>query len=194
MILEGLVTSTDASGVARVAPMGAEVDGEISSLVLRPYCRSRTFHNLERARAGVFHLTDDVELIARAAIHRLDVPPPMRPAAAVDGMILEDACRWFAFRVTDIDCATERSRLQCHVVDQGRIRDFTGFNRAKNAVLEASILATRLNLLKPEFVADEFQRLAVLVEKTAGDQERRAFELLQLFLQESLRCDPRDGK
>ena len=34
------------------------------------------------------------------------------------------------------------------MVDQGRLRDFFGFNRAKHAVIEAAILATRLSLLR----------------------------------------------
>ena len=36
------------------------------------------------------------------------------------------------------------------VVDSGRLRDFFGFNRAKHAVIEAAILATRIDFLEPQ--------------------------------------------
>ena len=48
--------------------MGPEVDTPLTGLVLKPYKSSRTYQNLKRTPAGVLHVTDDVELIARAAI------------------------------------------------------------------------------------------------------------------------------
>jgi hypothetical protein len=72
------------------------------------------------------------------------------------------------------------------VVDRGRIRDFFGFNRAKHAVIEAAVLATRLEFLPAEKVRQEFRSLATIVEKTAGQQERRAFQLLDEYVGELL--------
>jgi hypothetical protein len=45
-------------------------------------------------------------------------------------------------------------------------------------VLEAAILATRTHLLPPAQIRDEFARLQVLVDKTAGPREREAMALL----------------
>ena len=58
-------------------------------------------------------------------------------------------------------------------------RPFFGFNRAKHAVLEAAILATRIGILPDDEIRREMERLAIPVEKTAGQQERRAFEFLR---------------
>ena len=56
-------------------------------------------------------------------------------------------------------------------------------------------LATRTAFLPAEQIREEFARLAVLVEKTAGEQERRAFELLSDYvaaeLGEMSRAKPR---
>ena len=57
-------------------------------------------------------------------------------------------------------------------------REFIGFNRARHAVLEAAIYATRLHLLPRAFVESELQRLQVIVDKTAGVQEFEAMALL----------------
>lgn len=191
MILEGLVTSTNPDGTARLAPMGPLVEDDLQRLVLRPYKSSRTYTNLRRTGQGVFHITDDCELLARAAIQRLDPLPPMRPATSIEGMILEDACQWFAFRVLQVDDSADRARLDCEVVERGRIRDFLGFNRARNAVVEASILATRVSMLDESHILSEFARLKTIVEKTAGDRELRAFACLEAYVQEIL--SRRDG-
>jgi hypothetical protein len=92
--------------------------------------------------------------------------------------ILLDACRWYAFRVVCASTECERATLDCAIVDQGHIRDFFGFNRAKHAVVEAAILATRLTILDADQVARQCAQLATIVDKTAGDQERRAFAFL----------------
>jgi len=64
------------------------------------------------------------------------------------------------------------------VVHRGVNREFMGFNRAKHAVLEAAILATRTHLLPADQIRDEYARLQIIVEKTAGPREREAMALL----------------
>ncbi len=183
MILEGVVTTLNADGSVNISPMGPEVEQTIDRLVLKPYRTSTTYQNLKRSGHGVFHVTDDVELIARAAVGRLDPLPRLEPCPAIDGQILADACRWYAFRVASLDDVQERTRIECEVVGSGRLRDFWGFNRAKHAVLEAAILATRLHLLPEEQVADEWRRLQSPIDKTGGDAERRAFEFLTQYVE-----------
>jgi len=58
------------------------------------------------------------------------------------------------------------------------LRDFFGFNRAKHAVVEAAILATRTDFVPIGEILADFKRLAVLVQKTGGDDEHRAFQFL----------------
>jgi hypothetical protein len=187
VILEGLVSTLTEDGEPILSPMGALVDQRMTELVLRPYRTTRTYLNLKHARQGVLHVTDDVEMLARAAIHRLTPLPKLIPAPVVEGVIVADACRWYEFQVNSLDDRGERTTIACRVVGMGRLRDFFGFNRAKHAVLEAAILATRSHLLPPDEISQEMRRLAVLVEKTAGAQERRAFTLLEDFLSERLR-------
>jgi hypothetical protein len=53
-----------------------------------------------------------------------------------------------------------------------------GFNRAKHAVLEAAILATRKHILPPADIEAEFRKFAIIIAKTGGPQEKAAFEAL----------------
>jgi hypothetical protein len=178
LVLEGLVTTLDADGGPHLAPMGPHVDTTLDRLTLRPFPSSQTYRNLLRHGEGVFHVTDDVLLLARAAVGAVEPPPAYRPAERVRGWVLADACRCFEFRVRSMDDSEPRVRIEAEVVRRESLRDFFGFNRAKHAVVEAAVLATRLHLLPPEEVTAEFRRLAVLVEKTGGPAEHEAFAFL----------------
>ena len=184
-ILEGIVTTVRPDGEVNIAPMGPRVDDAFTTILLRPYRSSETYANLARTQQGVLHVADDVELFARAAINRWESPPAMRPAEAVEGFILTDACRWCAFQVEELDDSQDRARMTCRVVDRGRERDFFGFNRAMHAVLEAAILATRLQFLPNEEILRQFSNLAVLIDKTGGAKERAAFELIARYVHAS---------
>lgn len=178
MILEGIVTTIDAAGAVNIAPMGPHVGATLDHFVLRPFRTARTYRNLKAHGEGVLHVTDDVLLLAKAALGPVEPPPALAPAQQVRGFVLPDACRAYEFRVVTLDDRAERTRIEAEVVHTARLRDFFGFNRAKHAVVEAAILATRIGLLPLEDIETEFRRLAVLVEKTGGVQERAAFALL----------------
>jgi len=184
MILEGIVTTTDASGGLHLAAMGPEVDeaavrsGRIGRLLLKPFGTSQTAAHLRARPMGVFHLTDDVLLLARVVTGRLDDPPATRPATAITGFLLADACRAYEFVVESSDDSTERVRLEARVVAEHAGPSFVGFNRAAHAVVEAAILVSRMHMLGAAEVARQMTALAPLVEKTGGTREREAFSLL----------------
>ena len=189
MIVEGIVTSLNAAGELNVAPMGPIVDEAMTTLLLRPFQTSRTYRNLKEHPVGVFHIVDDVLLLARAAIGRVEHLPPTFPAEKITGQVLRDACRWYEFEIEELDDSSERTRIQTRVVHTGRLRDFFGFNRAKHAVIEAAILATRLHILPAAHVRQQWEWLRSPVEKTAGPRERAAFQLLDEFVQSHLRTE-----
>jgi len=182
LVLEGIVITLDAAGHANIAPMGPRTDRAITRLVLRPFSTSHTHQNLKATGCGVFHITDDVELLARAAVGQLRSPPDLAPVNDFPCPRLADVCRWFAFEVKSFDDSAERISIDCAITTHGEVRPFFGFNRAKHAVLEASILATRIGIIPDEQIRRELERLATLVQKTAGLQERRAFDFLQTYI------------
>src|SRR5207244_7173627 len=179
MIIEGIVTTIGPDQQVHIAPMGPIVDREMRRLGIRPFRTAQTYRNLKVHPEGVFHITDDVLLLARAALGPVEPVPPIQPASAVRGFILSDACRYYEFRVSSIDDREERIRMDAEVLYSGRLRDFLGFNRAKHAVLEAAILATRTDFFPHEGIDSEFRKLSVIVQKTAGEQEKAAFAFLQ---------------
>ena len=184
MILEGIVTTLNTDGSPNVAPMGPRVESEaFETLLLRPFQSTTTFQNLKRQPVGVFHVVDDARLLARAAIGCWDELPETFPAEKVSGVVLKAACRWFEFEVESLDDSGERANIRVRVVHAGRLKDFFGWNRAKHAVLEAAILATRVHLLSEADIRTQMDELRIIVEKTAGDVEAEAFALLADYVE-----------
>lgn len=177
MILEGVVTTLNEDGTVNVAPMGPLVVGD--ELVFRPFASSTTYQNLRRLPSGVFHVTDDVLLIATAAVGRATVE-----LEAIEGFPvsrLADCCRWRAFEIDEARW-DERATLRTKTVATGRVRDFFGFNRAKHAVLEATILATRKHMIERAEIERQLVALRPLVEKTASPREVAAFQLIEEYV------------
>lgn len=182
MILESIVTTVNQDGTPNVSPMGPLVPNGIDKFELRPFDTSRTFANLKRTKSGVLHVTDDVELFARSAIGKLDPLPAIHSAEQIKGNIIADACRAYEFTVEYIDETGQRMHLNCQTVKSHRMRDFWGFNRGKHAVLEAAILATRLDFLPAQEIEEQYIRLATIVNKAGGAKEKSAFQLLSNFV------------
>jgi hypothetical protein len=187
MILEGLVTSISSDGAMHLAPMGPSVESDFSRFTLRPFPTSKTYQNLRQHPEGVLHVTDDVRLIAQSSIGEITDEPSQRPASTVRGFVLAGACRAHEFRVTSVDESEQRMKMECEVVHSHQMRDFFGFNRAKNAVIEAAILATRVHLIPVAEILAEYAKYDVIVRKTGGEQERAAFDLLRDFVSEAAR-------
>ena len=178
MIIESIVTTVDADGRVNCAPMGVEWGDE--QIVLKPFLDTATYRNVVATQAAVVNLIDDARVFARAAISNPEYPT--RSASVVRGVVLVDGCSWRELSVRSIDSTPPRSRIEMSVVHSGFNREFIGFNRARHAVLEAAIYATRVHLLAPEFIDSEMARLQVIVDKTAGPNEHEAMGLLTDYI------------
>ena len=178
MIVETIVTTVAEDGTLNFAPMGVEWGEEI--IVLKPFLETTTYRNIVASRAAVVNLTDDVRIFARAAISSPQYESA--PATVVRGVVLADCCSWRELEVQAIDSTPPRSRIEMAVVHRGTRREFIGFNRARHAVLEAAIYATRLHLVPRAFIDSEMARLQVIVDKTAGPRELEAMALLADYI------------
>jgi hypothetical protein len=168
MIVEAIITTMDEAGLVNFAPMGVEWGDD--RIVVKPFLETTTFRNLRDGGAAVVNLTDDVMLFARAAISSPQYPA--FPAVRVRGVVLEAACSWRELEVRHIDATPPRSRID--------------FNRARNAVLETAIVATRTHLISAAEIREDVARLQVIVDKTAGPREREAMALLTDYIENKL--------
>lgn len=191
MILEGIVTTLGPDGVVNIAPMGPAVPDDyplspLTSFELRPFQSSRTYANLAHHGEGVLHITDDVLLLAQAAIGEIHHQPAQERAQSVRGVVLTASVRAYEFRVVMESVDGPRARLRAEVLRTQRFRDFFGFNRAQFAVLESAILATRVGIVPQGDVLEALERLRPLVGKTGGPREQQAFALLEAHIRQRL--------
>lgn len=189
MILESIVTSVDLAGVVNVAPMGPRVitdaDGN-THFTLRPFDTSLTYKNLLQTKKAVIHVTDDVSLFAKAAVGKVNSDGIVKQFRSTSWWPLIDCHRWFAVEVQSISETSPRIDIRCQVVDSRIVRPFFGFNRAKHAVIEAAILATRIEFLAADQIRDQIERLQPLIDKTAGPVETEAFQFLRQTINDRL--------
>lgn len=181
-LIETVVTTTGRDGVVNCAAMGVRWGEE--ELVFWPFDATRTLKNLRFRGEAVVHLTDDVLLFVQAALG--DPHPPMRPAGAVAGSVIEDVTSWREVVVSEIAPSgdgTARSRVRARVVGGGTgTREALGLCRARHAAVEASILASRLRWLGGERVQADLVGLQELVDKTGGRRERAAMEYVRQYV------------
>ncbi len=194
VIVECVVTTQNAACRINVAPMGPRFAEDFAwsqplgqTFLLRPFEPSQTLENLREQRVGVLNFTDDVLLIAQAAL-MAEVPTSVgfQPCQRIEGHSLRDAGRCFEFEVVSLKPEGLRWDVPCRILHVEERRSLIVFNRAAHAVIEATILATRIGLLPPEQIRAQMTMLAPLVEKTAGSQQREAWEFVQKWLAERL--------
>ena len=171
LIRETIVTTCDARGQVHLAPLGLIADGE--SWIIAPFRPSTTLENLRAVPYAVANATDDVRVFAGCLTGRRDWPTV--PARTVPVPRLAAALAHTELAVSAVTEHHERPRFHCRVVDRGSHAAFAGFNRAQAAVVEAAILVSRLHLLSRESIKGELARLAIVVDKTAGEGEREAW-------------------
>jgi hypothetical protein len=171
MIRETIVTTADAAGHVHIAPLGIIVEGE--GFVIAPFRPSTTLENLRAVPFAVANYTDDVRIFAGCLTGRRDWP--VAPSGEVPVPRLAASLAHAELAVSRVAEDVERPRFHCRVVARAGHAPFEGFNRAKAAVVEAAILASRLDLLPRHKVEQEMAYLAIAVGKTAGPIEQEAW-------------------
>ncbi len=178
MIIESIVTSMAPDGAINFAPMGVEWGEE--RIVLKPFLETTTFRNVRAAGVAVVNLTDDVMLFAQGRSAARSIPGSRRRRSG--GRCWRPPVPGGRSRYDSIDDTPPRSRIETRVVHRGTRREFLGFNRARHAVLEAAILATRTHLIPADEIRAEYARLQVIVDKTAGPREQEAMAMLTEYV------------
>ncbi|AJD45600.1 DUF447 family protein [Rhizobium sp. SEMIA 4085] len=173
-IRETIVTTVNAKGRVHIAPLGiiAQDDGWI----IAPFRPSTTLENLTAVPFAIANYTDDMRIFAGCLTGRREWPlvavqdcPVPRLEAALSHSVLQ---------VVSVTQDEIRPRYFCRIVAEATHAPFTGMNRAKAAVLELAILVSRLHMLPKQKVDSEIAYLSIAIDKTAGADERQAWDWL----------------
>jgi uncharacterized protein len=180
MIIETIFSTLDVTGKPNFAPMGLLWGEEF--ITVRPYRSSHTYQNLIRSGYGVANLTDDVFAYVRCGLY--DDILPNFPAKVAPGIVFQGTCSWRELEVISCEGSQERAEVHCRIIHEGRQKEFLGFCRAGNTVLEAIILATRVRFCDPKTVAEKLAQFQEIVEKTGDANEKHAFQMVHDYIRQ----------
>ena len=170
MIRETIVTSVSAAGRVHIAPLGVIAAGE--GWIIAPFRPSTTLDNLVASPFAVLNHVDDVRIFAGCLTGRRDWPL-VNDAGAVARLAACVAHEELAVERVSED--EQRPRFHCRVTRRVTHGAFAGHNRAKSAVIEACILASRLHMMPRDKVESEMAYLQIAISKTAGPAEEEAW-------------------
>jgi hypothetical protein len=171
LIIETVVTTRGADGVAHVAPLGLIQDGE--RWVIAPFAPSRTLDNLRAHPFACASHIDDVRVIAGCVTGRRDWA--LAPAERIAGARLADAVSHWELAVERVAEDAQRPRFICRRVFVASHAPWGGYNRAQAAVIELAVLTTRLHMLPTAKIEGELAYLDIAISKTAGPRELEAW-------------------
>jgi uncharacterized protein len=180
MIIEAIVSTLDESGAPNFAPMGVTIDEDEAFITVHPYRKTRTCRNLVTSGYGVVNFSDDALAYVQCGLYHAVLPN--FPASTIPGVVYRETCSWQEMALASQGGSGERAKLQFRMLHKGRHKEFLGFCRARNAVIEATILATRLDFYDPDIVNQQLMRYGEIIEKTGGASEKQAFQLVQDFV------------
>ena len=111
-------------------------------------------------------------------------PLPSFSAKKVPGAVFQNTCSWLEVEVVAHGGSIDRAELRGRVLHKESQNEFLGFCRARNAVIEATILATRLAICDRATVHEKLSVYKEIVEKTGDATEREAFQLVHDYIRQ----------
>ena len=168
---EVIVTTLSANGGAHSAPMG--ITRSNGQVLIQPFKPSTTYDNLKAHRQCTINYTDDVRVFAGAVTGRRTWNTI--PCQQIEGEYLEQALAHIELELVIFDDSDPRASFTGTIIKEVMHAPFRGFNRAQNAVIEAAVLTSRLNILPEDKIKQEISYLRLAIEKTGGDREREAW-------------------
>ena len=180
MIYETVITTKNEDGTVYIAPMGIRVEND--HYVIAPFKPSTTLNNLTRTNQAVINFTDDVLVFAGCLTRNRDWP--ITSANVVDGAVLKAALSHCEVEVVRKEEDELRPVFYCKSLHSETHAPFKGFNRAQAAVVEASILVSRLTMLPSDKIDNEIEYLKIAIDKTAGEKEKKAWGWLMQRIDE----------
>ena len=171
MIFETIISTVNSQGDVHVTPFGIQMQDGL--VVISPYKPSATLGNILETQQAVMNLTDDVRVFAGALTKQQAWS--LTPAEKITGYRLTETLAHKELKLVRINEDALRPQLFLEVIHEVQHQAFLGFNRAQAAVIELSVLASRLNMLAKDKVLSERQYLQIAVDKTAGERELQAW-------------------
>ena len=178
MIFETIIITVNAAHEPHITPFGVLFEGE--QVIISPYKPSTTLNNILATQFAVMNMTDDVRVFAGALTGNTNwsLLPINNHAGIYSAYRLADCLAHTVLQLIEVRDDETRPQLVMQTICSKNHQSFQGFNRAQAAVVELSILVSRLHILPKEKVMTEKAYLQIAIDKTAGERELEAWAWL----------------
>lgn len=151
-IVEVIVSSFDDNKHPHAAPMGAYTE-DMGSIILMVYKTSHTYKNLMNKKMGVVNITSNPSLFHYTLFKDLNKDGKLPKewfhlASIVDAPLMVNVEASIEIRIIKIDELNEKARMLCRVekILINERNALQAYNRAKSAVIESLIHASRIEI------------------------------------------------
>jgi len=181
MVFESILSTMNPEGDTHFAPIGIilpdspESPEKIRQLKFKLFAGSCTYENLRALGEGVVNLTDNLLYFTSQSLRgrcKSIQSEKVRPHR------LADACRVWEFSVKSFGAAHDPVTVIGEVLRYEELGGFSGLCRAHGAVLEAAVAVSRSHFLPKQVIESKWATWQEIVNKTGGQQEKAAFEML----------------
>ena len=180
MIIETIVSTLDNHGKVNFSPFGIKKNK--NQIYISPYIPSRTLLNLKSTKCAVVNYTDNTSFFVDCIIGNKKFKK--KKCKNFSGFFLENCYGYEQVRVKKTIKDKLRPTFVCEIDKSFQIKNYEGHNRAKASIIEACILASRVNLLDKKKILTELNYLSISVEKTAGFLEKKSWKKILKFINE----------
>lgn len=179
MIIESVLITKNKDNTPHFAAAGVEYSLDIISFYL--YKKSKTAENLLNKKEGVVNISDKALHIVKSALSASDFS--IKRTENINSYYLADSCSYSEFICRDIKEKNDKYIIEAEVISKNNIRDYNGFNRANNLLVETAVKVSRINIKytksEVEKFLDENRRV---IFKTASADGIKCYYFLKDYL------------
>ncbi len=178
MIFETIVSTLDKNKEINFAPFG--IKKSKNTILISPFVPSKTLNNLKENKFAVVNYTDRSEFFVDCIVGKIKFKK--EKCKNFPGFFINDALSFDQVTVKKILPDKIRPVFVCEINKSYQLKRFEGHNRARSAIIEACILASRVKMLPKDKIMSELEYLNISVSKTAGDSEKKSWKKISNFI------------
>tara|TARA_E500000331_G_scaffold268392_1_gene259745 strand:+ start:361 stop:915 length:555 start_codon:yes stop_codon:yes gene_type:complete len=178
MIFETIISTINEKGNVNFAPFG--VKRKNNFIFISPYIPSTTLNNLIKSKQATINYIDDSAFFVNCIIGKKKFQK--KKCNKIQGYFLKEALAHDEVLVESMTEDKLRPTFKCRIIEKVNHKRFEGYNRARNSLIEACILASRVKILEKKKILDELNSLTSSIIKTAGIGEKKSWNLIKNYI------------
>lgn len=173
-ITEAIITTLNDDNEPYHAPFGFVMENDLVRIA--PFRPSRSLEFLLKQKEAVLNMTDNPIIFAGCLTGRKEFETI--PATSIKGFGLKDAVRRWELILEEVREDKTRPQLFFRIHHESHGALWQGHHRGRAAIIEACVFLSRLHILPEDTINETMKRLEDIIERTAGEQERMAWQWL----------------